>query len=80
MELAAQGQGAAAIGEAIRKRDAERASLSQQLGDLKAPPVDREGLRSELMAMLPEYRQLVNEAARQAFLADLRRRGVFQTP
>lgn len=33
-----------------------------------------------LQSVMPEYRQLADEAARQAFLADLHRRGVFQTP
>jgi hypothetical protein len=33
-----------------------------------------------LEAAMPEYRQLATEVARQAFLADLRRRGVFQEP
>lgn len=33
-----------------------------------------------LESVMPEYRQLATEADRQAFLLDLRRRGVFQTP
>ena len=33
-----------------------------------------------LESVMPEYRQLATEAARQVFLADLRRRGVFQIP
>ena len=66
VELAAQGQGAAAIGEAIRKRDAERAGLSQRLRELKEPPLDREGFRSELMAMLPEYQQLLTRNVPEA--------------
>jgi hypothetical protein len=33
-----------------------------------------------LESVMPEYRRLATAAAREAFLADLRRRGVFQTP
>jgi hypothetical protein len=33
-----------------------------------------------LESVMPEYRQLATEVDRQAFLTDLRRRGVFQVP
>jgi hypothetical protein len=52
--------------------------IDAQYGALEVADVAAQGRILE--AAMPEYRQLANEAARQAFLADLRRRGVFQTP
>ena len=54
-----------------RHMDAQHAAL--EIADIAAQA-------RILESVMPEYRQLANEAARQAFLVDLRRRGVFQEP
>ena len=51
--------------------------MDAQHGALEVADIEAQGRILE--AAMPAYQQLVNEAARQAFLADLRRRGVFQT-
>ena len=52
--------------------------IDAQYGALEVADVAAQG--RILQAAMPAYRQLMNESARQAFVADLRRRGVFQIP
>ena len=59
------------LADLARRFDAQHGAL--ELADVAAQ-------ERILEAVMPEYRQLAAEVARQAVLADLRRRGVFQTP
>src|SRR4029453_6828121 len=52
--------------------------IDAQYGALEVADVAAQGRILE--AAMPEYRQLANKGARQAFLADLRRHGVFSDP
>ena len=76
------GLAVAAAARELAEIDRELARIARvmdaQHGALEVADIEAQGRILE--AAMPEYRQLANEAARQAFLADLRRRGVFQTP
>jgi hypothetical protein len=66
------------IDEINRQLAALERRIDAQHGALVVADFEAQG--KILESVMPAYRQLADEAARQAFLADLRRRGVFQTP
>jgi hypothetical protein len=66
------------IDEINRQLAALERRIDAQHGALVVADFEAQG--KILESVMPAYRQVADEAARQAFLADLRRRGVFQTP